>query len=133
MPPSQNITISDDGKCDAYKLTLISSSCISRYSNFLFVSETGSPDGKAATPTVSTTSSGKEESVAWTASSGFTFPEIENALQREWDDYAFPEGKSLKSIVFQHKILRYLERIKREDGREWLRDRSSQSLSCNEM
>jgi hypothetical protein len=61
---------------------LISSSCISRNSNFLLLSETKSSDGKAVTPTVSTTLSGRDDSVAWTASSGLTFPETEKALYR---------------------------------------------------
>ena len=66
-----------------YKIlsTLISSSCISRYSNFLLLSETESSEGKAVIPTVSTTSSGREDSVAWTASSGRTFPDTVKALQ----------------------------------------------------
>jgi len=65
MAPSQNIYIIPNNKIhSAKKPTLISSSCISRYSNFLFLSETESSDGKVVTPTVSTTSSGREESVA---------------------------------------------------------------------
>lgn len=92
MAPSWKIYIPNNKIHNAKKPTLISSSCISRYSNFLFLSETESSDGKVVTPTVSTTSSGREESVAWTASSGLTFPETENALQREWDDHTFPEN-----------------------------------------
>jgi hypothetical protein len=45
----------------------------------------------------------------------------------------FKKGNTYKDSISTEKILRYLERIKREDGKEWLRDRSSQSLSCKEM
>lgn len=61
--------------------TLISSSCIERYSNFLLLSDTESSDGNAVTPTVSTTSSGREDIVARTASSGLNFPETVKALK----------------------------------------------------
>lgn len=60
----------------------MSSSCISRYSNFLLRSARVSSLGSEVAPTVSTTSSGREESVAWTASSGFIFPETVKALPK---------------------------------------------------
>lgn len=60
-------------------ITLISSSCISRNSSFLLLSETESSDGNTV-PTVSTTSSGREDKVATTASSGFIFPDTVKAL-----------------------------------------------------
>lgn len=59
----------------------MSSSCISRNSNFLLLSETESSDGKVVTPTVSTTSSGRDDNVAPTASSGFILPETIKALR----------------------------------------------------
>jgi hypothetical protein len=84
---------------------IYNASCIWRYSNFL-LSETESLDGKAVIQTVTTTSSGKEESVASTASSGFTFPMMQNALQREWDDYAFPQGKSVRQSYFNRENIK---------------------------
>lgn len=58
----------------------MSSSCISRNSNFLLLSETESSEGRPV-PTVSTTSSGKDESVATTASCGLIFPDTVKALE----------------------------------------------------
>lgn len=88
--------------------TLINSSCISRNSSFLLLSATASSDGRVVTPTVSTTSSGSEDNVAWTASSGFTLPDTLKALQqvRKWK-YKFyysnklshrPSAKTQKDI-----------------------------------
>jgi hypothetical protein len=54
---------------------LISSSCISRYSSFLLLPDTESSDGKAVTLTVSVTSSGREEIVAWRTSSSLNLPD----------------------------------------------------------
>jgi len=59
---------------------LISCSCISRNSNFLLLSETESSEGNPV-PTVSTTSSGRDDRVATTASSGFNLPETVKALK----------------------------------------------------
>ena len=49
------------------------------YTIVLLLSETESSDGSTV-PTVSTTSSGSEDSVATTASSGFTLPATVKAL-----------------------------------------------------
>lgn len=65
---------------DYYVDTLMSSSCISRNSNFLLLSETESSEGRPV-PTVSTTSSGKDESVATTASCGLILPDTVKALE----------------------------------------------------
>ena len=106
-------------------ITLISSSCISRNSNFLFLSETESSEGSTV-PTVSTTSSGREDKVATTASSGFILPDTVKALR-----IFLTQVRILMEVICQADIYyqKYLESIRRDDGTEWLSDRSSQSLS----
>jgi hypothetical protein len=94
---------------------LISSSCIARNSNFRYLSKIESSEGSTV-PTVSTTSSGREDKVAPTASSGFIFPDTVKALQNFKQRSEF-EQKQYVHVPFITKK-DYIESIRRDDGTE---------------
>lgn len=102
----------------AYDHTLISSSCIARYSNFLILSETGSSDGREVIPTVSTTSSGREERVARTASSPLTLPETVNALNIYCDQTFIHNKTNGRTKNEKRSCGTYLDRISNDEGTE---------------